>query len=95
MPGRNARITPFVHPPETGLESAAEPAILARMIWQKIRSLLDPYGATEPAEFFAVATETFFEKPRQLHKKHPELYAEMMEFYGMDPKEWFARPAGA
>jgi Mlc titration factor MtfA (ptsG expression regulator) len=59
------------------------------------RTLLDPYGATEPAEFFAVATETFFEKPRQLHKKHPELYAEMMEFYAMDPKEWFTRRAGA
>jgi Mlc titration factor MtfA (ptsG expression regulator) len=58
------------------------------------RTLLDPYGATEPAEFFAVATETFFEKPRQLYKKHPELYAEMAGFYGMDPKEWFARPAG-
>jgi Mlc titration factor MtfA (ptsG expression regulator) len=53
------------------------------------RCLIDPYGATEPAEFFAVATETFFEKPRQLHKKFPELYDEMKGFYGLDPKEWF------
>lgn len=53
------------------------------------RTLLDPYGATMPAEFFAVATETFFEKPRQLHKRYPELYAELKGFYGLDPKEWF------
>ena len=35
------------------------------------------YGATNPAEFFAVATETFFEKPVQLKNKHPELYEEL------------------
>jgi MtfA peptidase len=52
------------------------------------RTLLDPYGATEPAEFFAVATETFFEKPRQLFRKYPELYDEMKRFYGADPQEW-------
>lgn len=55
------------------------------------RSLIDPYGATEPAEFFAVATETFFEKSRQLHRKHRELYDELVEFYGVDPKEWLMR----
>jgi len=53
------------------------------------RTLLDSYGATNPAEFFAVATETFFEKPRQLHKKRPQLYQEMKAFYGLDPEEWF------
>ncbi len=53
------------------------------------RTLLDPYGATKPAEFFAVATETFFEKPRQLHDKRPELYHELQGFYGVDPREWF------
>ncbi len=52
------------------------------------RTLIDPYGATNPAEFFAVVTETFFEKPRQLHKKRPDLYAEMKEFYGLDPEAW-------
>jgi hypothetical protein len=50
--------------------------------------LLDPYGATAPAEFFAVVTETFFEKPRQLHKRYPELYEELKGFYGVDPQEW-------
>jgi Mlc titration factor MtfA (ptsG expression regulator) len=49
------------------------------------RSLLDRYGATNPAEFFAVATETFFEKPRQLRAKHPALYEQLQLFYRQDP----------
>jgi len=53
------------------------------------RTLIDEYGATNPAEFFAVATETFFEKPRQLFRKRPDLYGELKAFYGVDPQEWF------
>lgn len=45
-------------------------------------TLLDPYGATAPAEFFAVATECFFERPEALRRRHPELYAELARFYG-------------
>lgn len=52
-------------------------------------SVMDEYGATDPAEFFAVATETFFEKPLQLKKKSPYLYAELKEFYKVDPAEWY------
>lgn len=52
------------------------------------RTLIDEYGATNPAEFFAVATETFFEKPAQLSRERPELYDEMRSYYGVDPKEW-------
>ena len=52
------------------------------------KSVMDKYGATNPAEFFAVATETFFEKPRQLKKKAPDLYAELKGFYKVDPIEW-------
>lgn len=51
------------------------------------RSLLDPYGATNPPEFFAVVTEVFFEKPQQLKKRHPTLYAKLVEFYKQDPAE--------
>jgi hypothetical protein len=36
----------------------------------------------------AVATECFFEKPRQLSKKHPELFEELKAYYGLDPLEW-------
>ena len=52
------------------------------------KSVMDKYGATDPAEFFAVATETFFEKPTQLKKKHPELYHELRGFYKVNPIEW-------
>ncbi|HEU4996391.1 MAG TPA: M90 family metallopeptidase [Gemmatimonadaceae bacterium] len=48
------------------------------------RSLLDEYGATNPAEFFAVATEAFFERPRELKERHPALYAELSAFYHLD-----------
>ncbi len=52
------------------------------------RTVIDDYGATNPAEFFAVATETFFEKPRQLHSKHPELFEALQGYYRVDPREW-------
>lgn len=48
-------------------------------------SLLNQYGATNAAEFFAVATEFFFEKPRQMLDKQPELYEELKMFYQQDP----------
>ncbi len=53
------------------------------------KNILDEYGASNPAEFFAVATETFFEKPRQMKRRSPYLYAELKEFYKVDPAEWF------
>lgn len=49
------------------------------------RTLIHPYGATNPAEFFAVVSELFFEKPRQLEKKHPALYEQLRDFYQQDP----------
>jgi hypothetical protein len=49
------------------------------------RKVLDDYGALNEAEFFAVATESFFEKPQQMKEKTPELYEEMKRFYGWDP----------
>ena len=48
-------------------------------------TLLDKYGAINPAEFFAVVTEYFFEQPQQLKTRHPELYAELTVFYRQDP----------
>jgi len=55
------------------------------------KTVLNKYGATNPAEFFAVASETFFEKPRQLLKRHPELYEELKSYYKTDPIDWFNR----
>ncbi|QQR88650.1 MAG: zinc-dependent peptidase [Myxococcales bacterium] len=48
-------------------------------------TLLDTYGAKNPAEFFAVATEHFFEQGRQLKEHHPKLYEELKNFYHQDP----------
>jgi Mlc titration factor MtfA (ptsG expression regulator) len=53
-----------------------------------LETVMDEYGATNPAEFFAVATETFFEKPHQLYQKRPELYEELQRYYQLDPREW-------
>jgi Mlc titration factor MtfA (ptsG expression regulator) len=55
-------------------------------------TLLDDYGATNPAEFFAVATECFFEQPRQLRDRHPGVYGVLRGYYGQDPAGWSARP---
>jgi hypothetical protein len=52
------------------------------------RSVMDRYGATNPAEFFAVATEAFFEKSKQMRKRHPELYNALREYYRLDPASW-------
>jgi len=47
--------------------------------------VLDEYGATDPAEFFAVASETFFETPVDLRRAYPRLYEELKRFYQQDP----------
>ena len=52
-------------------------------------TVLDTYGATNPAEFFAVATEAFFERPHALRERHPELYAELARFFRQDPARDF------
>lgn len=48
-------------------------------------TLIDPYGAESPAEFFAVATESFFEAPCELTRRHPDLYDVLRRFYRQDP----------
>ena len=57
------------------------------------RTVLDRYGATNEAEFFAVATETFFEKPRQLQEHHVSLYELLRDYYRQDPLERLRRQA--
>lgn len=55
-------------------------------------TLLDTYGATNPTEFFAVATEVFFERPRALRAHHPDLYAQLQRFFKQDPVEFSSEP---
>lgn len=52
---------------------------------RRTRSVLRDYGATNEAEFFAVATEAFFERPARMKERAPDLYAELARFYGGDP----------
>ena len=49
---------------------------------------LDAYAAQDPAEFFAVATEAFFERAPWLAATHPALYAELRDCYAVDPLAW-------
>jgi MtfA peptidase len=51
-------------------------------------TLVDEGAAEHPAEFFAYATETFFEQSAALARRHPALYAELRSFYGLDPASW-------
>lgn len=51
-------------------------------------SLFSDYGATDPAEFFAVISEVFFEQPQRMASEHPALYEELAQFYRLDPLSW-------
>lgn len=52
--------------------------------------VLDCYGASDPSEFFAVATEAFFERPFALRTHSPALYEVLLKLYAVDPAEWGA-----
>ena len=62
--------------------------ILQNKTYTGSRTVIDTYGATNPAEFFAVITETFFQNPKILKSKHPELYQELSNYYNLNPIEW-------
>lgn len=68
-------------------------AALRHDAWFGHQGVLDHYGATNPAEFFAVATEAFFEQPHRLAERHGALYEEFLKYYRVDPRAWSAPPA--
>ena len=53
-----------------------------------VPSIFDYYGATNPAEFFAVASEVFFEKAQEFHQQHPQLYRQLTQYYHVNPIHW-------
>ncbi len=55
-----------------------------------IPTLLDTYGARNPAEFFAVSVEAFFERPCALRARHPKLYEQLRNYFQQDPVEYSA-----
>lgn len=52
------------------------------------RTVIDPYGATAPEEFFAVVVELFFERPADLNKDEPQIYEQLSKFFKLDPINW-------
>ncbi len=68
---------------------------LLRDVEKGKRTFLDEYGATDEAEFFAVATEHFFDQPQAMNKSAPELYRILKEFYRQDPAKREKSPARA
>ena len=64
-------------------------------LWRDVEhnrhTLIDEYGASDPAEFFAVVTECFFERPHAMQRHHPELYGVLKQFYRQDPAALLAR----
>lgn len=61
---------------------------LCQEVQRGLKTVMDQYGTTNPAEFFAVATETFFEKPSALRQRSPALYELLQHYYQLDPAQW-------
>jgi MtfA peptidase len=55
---------------------------------ESAHGMIDPYAATDPAEFFAVVSEHFFEQPKALAAEHAALYGELANYYGVHPTSW-------
>ena len=53
---------------------------------QRGRSILRPYAAEAPSEFFAVSVETFFEQPDRMARHHDELFRALVSFFHLDPR---------
>jgi Mlc titration factor MtfA (ptsG expression regulator) len=76
-----------------GLDPASQRAFVTLMESEMARlrhgrSVIDDYGAHEPAEFVAVAVEAFFEVPLALRARHRELYTFLSSYFGQDPAAW-------
>ena len=67
---------------------AQEYGALRERLLNREASILDPYAATDPAEFFAVSSEVFFGQPRRMQAEHPALYGELSRYYRVDPARW-------
>ena len=63
-----------------------------RQVERRRKTFIDPYGAEDPSEFFAVITEAFFETPEDLREYHPELYEQLCLYYRQDPVAYFHSP---
>lgn len=60
----------------------------ARLRTEGEHGVLDPYGAKEPAELFAVAVEAFFEDAHRFRELHPDIHGHFVNYFGLDPAAW-------
>jgi Mlc titration factor MtfA (ptsG expression regulator) len=102
--GRNVGLHEFAHQidQDTGVADGRpwRPSAAKRRRWARVMAeafarlrnepstLIDAYGASDPAEFFAVVTELFFERPRELEAEAPAVYGELAELYRLNPAQW-------
>lgn len=85
-------------PPLGGRQVFADwPAIMQRAyddlcsrVEERCDANIDPYATTNPGEFFAVISETFFTRPEALVQDYPEVYQQLAAFYQEDPLSWIA-----
>lgn len=98
-----AHLFDFKNEGADGIPSLMNPA--SEAAWQALvrremhrirqrRSMLRPYAATAPSEFFAVAVEVFFEQPEALRTEHPELFDALRSFFALDPRSDHERVQG-
>jgi Mlc titration factor MtfA (ptsG expression regulator) len=74
--------------PEWARVMSEEFAGLIKRVKRNRNKVLDSYGSTSPAEFFAVVSEVFFEKGKRMKERLPKLYALLQQYYGVDPAGW-------
>jgi MtfA peptidase len=102
--GRNVTLHEFAHQidQDTGVADGRpwRPSSATRRRWSMVMdeaferqqressSVIDGYGANDPAEFFAVVTEAFFERPHALAAEAPAVYGELAALYRVDPMAW-------
>jgi hypothetical protein len=102
--GRNVVLHEFAHQidQDTGVANGQpwRPTVAQRRRWadtmgaalerlrQEPSTVIDAYGASDPAEFFAVVTEVFFERPRELATEAPAVYRELADLYRVHPLVW-------
>lgn len=78
-------------PPGLDEERRREWVLLAAKEMERLargKSVLDPYGASDPVEFLAVAVEAFFEVPQAVRRRHAEMYAVLSAYFAQDPAAW-------
>ncbi len=79
---------PFFDPADARSWSDVSARELTRLRSGDAGTVIDEYGAENPAEFFATAVEAFFEKPSETEHAHPDVYALLSRFFSLDPARW-------